>query len=298
MEAVMILNRYEIFLKVAELGNITRTAEALHYTQAGISHAISALEKEAGVTLLVRSSTGVSLTENGRRLLVPVQKLVNEQRSLAQTIHEINHVVAGTLRIGTFTSVSARWLPHMIRSFRQKYPEVEFELLAGDYNEITDSILSGKVDCGFLSSPAHRDFMFTPLYDDPMLVFMSTDHPLAAKEKLTLAEVKKELLIMPIKGSDNDIMAVLDKSPGKINTGYMLNDDFSVMSMAAHGFGITIMPELIVRNFNFDFEVRPLDPPCFRTIGIASLPLNRVSILTKTFISFLSDPANIDLTLL
>ncbi len=294
----MILNRYEIFLKVAELGNITRTAEALHYTQAGISHAISALEKEAGVTLLVRSSTGVSLTENGRRLLVPVQKLVNEQRSLAQTIHEINHVVAGTLRIGTFTSVSARWLPHMIRSFRQKYPEVEFELLAGDYNEITDSILSGKVDCGFLSSPVHRDFMFTPLYDDPMLVFMSTDHPLAAKEKLTLAEVKKELLIMPIKGSDNDIMAVLDKSPGKINTGYMLNDDFSVMSMAAHGFGITIMPELIVRNFNFDFEVRPLDPPCFRTIGIASLPLNRVSILTKTFISFLSDPANIDLTLL
>ena len=64
-------------------------------------------------------------------------------------------------------------------------------LLAGDYNEITDSILSGKVDCGFLSSPVHRDFMFTPLYDDPMLVFMSklTD-PFTAKESLTLAEVK------------------------------------------------------------------------------------------------------------
>ena len=79
-------------------------------------------------------------------------------------------------------------------------------LLAGDYNEITDSILSGKVDCGFLSSPVHRDFMFTPLYDDPMLVFMSKDHPLTAKEKLTLAEVKKEPLIMPIKDSDNDII--------------------------------------------------------------------------------------------
>ncbi len=98
---------------------------------------------------------------------------------------------------------------------------------------------------------------------------------------------------MPIKGSDNDIMAVLDKIPGKINTGYMLNDDFSVMSMAVHGFGITIMPELIVRNFNFDFEVRPLDPPCFRTIGIASLPMNRVSILTKTFIKFLSEEPDV-----
>ena len=98
---------------------------------------------------------------------------------------------------------------------------------------------------------------------------------------------------MPIKGSDNDIMAVLDSDPGKINTRYMLNDDFSVMSMAAHGFGITIMPELIVRNFNFDFEVRPLDPPYHRTIGIASLPLSRVSILTKTFIQFLSEEPDV-----
>ena len=65
------------------------------------------------------------------------------------------------------------------------------------------------------------------------------------------------------------------------------------MSMAAHGFGITIMPELIVRNFNFDFEVRPLDPACHRTIGIASLPLNRVSILTKTFIQFLSEEPDV-----
>ena len=47
----MILNRYEIFLKTAEIGNITKTAEILHYTQAGISHAIAALEKETGFSI-------------------------------------------------------------------------------------------------------------------------------------------------------------------------------------------------------------------------------------------------------
>ena len=96
----MNLNRYEIFLKVAEIGNITRAAEILNYTQAGISHAISALEKEAGVTLLIRSSNGVTLTDNGLRLIAPIQALVNEQRNLTQTIYEINNVVAGTLKIG------------------------------------------------------------------------------------------------------------------------------------------------------------------------------------------------------
>ena len=59
----MILNRYEIFLKTAEIGNITKTAEILHYTQAGISHAIAALEKETGFSLLARSASGVTLTE-------------------------------------------------------------------------------------------------------------------------------------------------------------------------------------------------------------------------------------------
>ena len=80
------LNRYEIFLKVAEVGNITRAAELLHYTQAGVSHSIAALEREAGVPLLIRGSNGVTLTENGKRLIQPIQTLVNDQRALEQSI--------------------------------------------------------------------------------------------------------------------------------------------------------------------------------------------------------------------
>ena len=113
------LNRYEIFLKVAEGGSITRAAELLHYTQAGVSHSIAALEREAGVPLLIRGSNGVTLTENGKRLIQPIQTLVNDQRALEQSIFEINEVVAGTLRLGAFTSVAAQWLPFLIRDFQK-----------------------------------------------------------------------------------------------------------------------------------------------------------------------------------
>ena len=104
----MNLNRYEIFLKVAEVGNITKAAEVLHYTQAGISHAVAALEKETGVSLFLRNANGVTLTENGKYLFPYIQQLVNDQRGLSQAIYEVNHVVAGTLRLGTFASVSAQ----------------------------------------------------------------------------------------------------------------------------------------------------------------------------------------------
>ena len=202
--------------------------------------------------------------------------------------------MAGTLRIATFTSVSTQWLPTIIRKFQADYPLVEFDLLAGDYDEITERILSGRVDCGFLTAPVADPLIFHLLYKDPMNVLLPVGHPLTKHDVLTLPEIKKEPLVLPTKGSDNDIQAVLNSTRGKTNVRYVLNDDFSVISMVSHGFGITIMPELILRNLNYSLEIRPIDPPQYRAIGIASMPLNRVSVLTKTFIQYLTDPSKIN----
>ncbi|MEE0662868.1 MAG: LysR family transcriptional regulator, partial [Collinsella bouchesdurhonensis] len=196
------MNRYEIFLKVAECGNITKCAQSVHYTQAGISHAIAALEKETGLTLFARTARGVTLTENGRRLLPSIQALVNDQHALTQAINQIGSVVAGTLRVGTFTSVSMQWLPRLIQNFTARHPGVEFDLQAGDYDQITEMLMAGKVDCGFLAAPVHEGLEFFPLYRDPMLAFLPKGHPLARKRSLTLDDLLDEELIIPAQGSD------------------------------------------------------------------------------------------------
>lgn len=284
----MNLNRYEIFLKVAEIRNITKTAEVLHYTQAGISHAMAALEKEVGVPLLIRSSNGVALTENGKRLLEPIRALVNDQHNLAQAIYEVNRMVAGVLRVGTFTSVSTRWLPFMIKAFQEKYPQVEFELFAGDYGDIADCIATGRIDCGFLTEPAGERLHFIPLYRDPILALFPAGHPLASRESVPLSELKKEPFVLLNRGSDNDALTVLKDEINTVRVPYRLDDDFSVLGMVAGGLGVTIMPELLLKNFNFALEMRPIEPPQYRTIGIASLPEKRTSVLTKTFLRFVS----------
>ena len=78
----------------------------------------------------------------------------------------------------TFTSVSTQWLPTIIRKFQADYPLVEFDLLAGDYDEITERILSGRVDCGFLTAPVADPLIFHLLYKDPMNVLLPVGHPL------------------------------------------------------------------------------------------------------------------------
>ncbi len=281
----MILNKYEIFLKTAEIGNITRTAEALHYTQAGISHAIAALEKETGFPLFIRSSSGVSLTEDGRRLLGAVQGLVNEQNNLQQTINDINGITSGTLRIGTFSSVATHWMPEIIKEFQKKYPQITFDLRFGDYDEIADMILRGQIDCGFLTAPVREGIAFTPIYEDPMNVLLPQGHPLAAKKSISLDEVKREPLIMQMKGSDNDMQNILQQNKKKYTVKYVVNDDFAVMAMVKSGFGITVLPEMVWSNYKAcdTLEIRPMEPEEYRTIGIAALPQEETSALAKVF---------------
>lgn len=290
------VNRYEIFLKVAELGNITRAAEALSYTQSGVSHAIRALERECHVSLLVRGKAGVTLTQSARLLLPHIQALVNQRRDLVQAIQEINHVVAGTLRVGTFTSVSMQWLPGIIRRFREQNPQAEFDIYDGGYGDIVERLRQGRVDCGFLTSVAvEPGLAFTPLRRDEMLAILPRQSELAQLDAVPVELLAQQELVMPLRGSDRDIRAALGGASGQLRVRYALNEDFSAMAMVEQGFGVSVMPDLMLRNSSFRLVARPLEPRQYRTIGLATRDSEGLSALTRAFAGFLLDPRNADL---
>lgn len=278
---------YDIFLKVAELGSVTRAAAALGYTQTGASHAIAKLERQAGFPLFIRSASGMALTPAGEALLAPMRELVNAQRSLEQAMGAIRGTVEGTLRLGSFTSVSTKWLPRIVGEFQRRHPGVEFEIWTGDYDEITTRLEEGRIDCGFLSLPVSPTLEFRHLYDDPMLAVLAPSHPLAAKGSVTLDEIRAEPIIMPMRGSDNDIRNVLDLEHHEVTIRYVLNDDLSTLAMVNGGFGVSVMPRLIVESCGIDLTTRPLRPARHRDIGIATTRGRRPTALTQAFIDFL-----------
>ena len=142
------LQRYEAFVKAAELGSFTRAAEALSYTQSGVSRMIGELERAWGVRLLARSRAGVHLTSEGERLIDQVRRVCAEQRRLESLVEELNGMQTGLIRIGTLSSMATHWLPTIVREFQQDYPNIDYELLLGDYLEIEQWVLDGRVDCG------------------------------------------------------------------------------------------------------------------------------------------------------
>ena len=125
----MNIDNYRVFIRVAKIGNLTAAAEQLGYTQSGISHIVSALEQEFGFQLLRRSKTGVSLTQEGERILQTLREVVNRDDMLKQIAAEIKGVRMGKVRVGAFSSVAVCWLPKIIAEFSNEYPNISIDEL-------------------------------------------------------------------------------------------------------------------------------------------------------------------------
>ena len=283
-----IRDRYEIFMKVCETGSFSRAAEALNYTQSGISQMMAGLEEELGVQLFARIKKGVILTDNGRKLLPYIQEMVNQKDKLRQAAFEINSKVEGKLRIGSFTSVTAMWLPDVIYFFRKNYPKVNVQIFDGNYDEIRDWIVHGQVDCGFLSSIVADDLKFYPILEDPLCAVIPKGHPLAAKKRVKLEELLDYPFIIETPGCDNDILHLLEKCSKKPDISYSFRDDTLITAFVKNGLGVTVSQELVMKTFADTVEVRPLEPESYRTIGLALARTNN-SVVTGILLDYLRE---------
>ena len=100
--------KYEVIIKAAECGNLTKAGESFGYTQSGVSHMIKGVEEEFGFRIFMRGRDGVSLTTEGERVLPFLREIAKWNESLGQTVSAINGLIRGQLRIGSFTSYKHR----------------------------------------------------------------------------------------------------------------------------------------------------------------------------------------------
>ena len=263
------LIKYEILQRVVELGSLTKAAENLGLTQSGVSHAIHSLESEFGFPLLSRSRSGVKLTDNGQRVLQYIRDMLVVQEQLKQEVALINGIEVGTIRIGTFTSISVHWLPGMIRQFLKQHPNIEVRLLEGDYHEIEEWLLKGEIDFGFVSLPTMDSFRIIPLRDDRMLCIMPQEHPLSDQPLIRYSQIAEEPFIMPKEGSDYDVRRVLRKGGIKPPVPFRAADDYAIIAMVEQGLGISILPEMIIQGRTNDIIAVELEDRSCRSLGIA-----------------------------
>ena len=272
--------------QVCETGSFSKAAEALNYTQSGISQMMAGFEEELGVQLFARAKKGVTLTDNGRMLMPYIQEMTNQKDKLRQAAFNINHKIEGKLRIGSFSSVTAMWMPEVIHYFNRNYPQVEVQIFDGNYDEIRDWIIHGQVDCGFLSSIVADNLKFYPLCEDPLCAVMQKNHPLAEKKSARLEELLEYPFIIETPGCENDILHLLERCGKEPKTSYSFRDDTLIMAFVKNGLGVTISQKLVMKAFANDVESRPLEPGRSRIIGLAFVKTMN-SVVTKILLEYL-----------
>ena len=126
------MNRYLALQKIIEMGSFSRAAEAMGYSQSAMSQMISSLEEETSLKLVNHFRTGVKLTLEGEELYPHIEKLIYQYCFVQEKIKDIKGLKTGTIRMGTLASISAHWLPDLLKEFQEQYPEVEFVIHQGD----------------------------------------------------------------------------------------------------------------------------------------------------------------------
>ena len=281
------LLKYLAFVKTVERGSFTKAAEDLNYAQSSVSKMIADLENEWGMVLLERNKKGVCLTSMGAQLLPALRKVLNEHSELEGRIYRLKGLETGLVRIGTFSSVAINWLPDIFSKLQQDYPGIEYEMLLGDYEEVENWIDEGRVDCGFLRLPTVKGFDTIALQQDEYKAIFPPGHVLSEKETVSIADLNNQPFLLLEHGGKTEVSDLLEQYHVHPDIRFTTWEDFAIMAMVEIGMGISILPDLILKRVPYQIEIRPLEEPYYRSIGLAMKNRNHLAPAVEKFIEYL-----------
>ncbi|MCS6763744.1 MAG: CysB family HTH-type transcriptional regulator [Candidatus Protistobacter heckmanni] len=178
--------------------NLTEAAKALFTSQPGVSKAIIELEEELGVDIFRRHGKRIrNLTEPGRRILVSIERILQEVESLKRVGKDYASQDLGNLVIAT-THTQARYaLPKVIAEFTKRFPKVRVSIQQGNPSQIADMLHHDQADLAIATESIadQKDLVTLPGYQWHHVAIAPPDHPLLMLKSLTLEDLAKYPLI-------------------------------------------------------------------------------------------------------
>ena len=285
----MNIKKLEAYVRAVDLGSLSKAAEELGYTQSGISHMMQSLEDEVGFPLMVRTSSGIVPNPEGELLLPVIRQLLSVSESLEQNISQMKGANTGRLRIASFSSVAAYWLPSIISSFQRNYPDVEIQIVEGGADRIESMMQNHEADLCLYTGGEGQDFEWIPLYRDQLLALVPPHHPLTREAAVPITTLMNEQFIMPLAGYDYEVHHILDQLDHYPHIRFSSCSDHAIISMVAEGLGVSILPDLLLRNYRNGAVAMPMKPAQFRIIGMGVPQTRATSPVTRNFMRYVRE---------
>ena len=245
-------HRLRVFRAVVATGSINGAAATLGYTSSAVSQHLTALQRETGLTLIERRGRGIEPTAVGLAFADQAGPVLEQLAALESVAGDLRSGRVGRVTVSYFGSAGAAWIPPIIGTISREFPLLRFDLrlieLAGDASYSPD------LEIFVAESPAMSDdepdsggYDVQTLLEEPYLVVLPVDHPLAVRQTVELSELRDDRWVDNdfSRGACRQVMITACAAAGFSPAFHIETHDYpSAIAFVAAGVGITVLPRL------------------------------------------------------
>lgn len=246
----MSIQRLPIFLAAAEHLNFTKAAEEHHISQTAVSQQIKLLEKELGFQLFIRGKRGVALTPAGMEYYRQCKKIMAQYQTAVTKGQRVAGGDNNSLTVGYAGAYELRNGTKLIREYTRAYPDAQIDLKFASNQTLLADVSAGKIDIAVICDFGVElsDWLAAKqLSNDPCVLMISADHPLAQKEVLN----RKDLANLPIalnraqdsQTTASQILQMYSHLGMSGNKRYYIDDFYSLAMLVSAGLAVSVVPD-------------------------------------------------------
>jgi LysR family transcriptional regulator, carnitine catabolism transcriptional activator len=286
------MRHIKAFLAVARLGNFTRASIELNVSQPALTVQIKQLEAALCVSVFDRNKRKVELTQAGRDLLLPLERILIDVESVMSATHDLRGLRRGLVTVAAMPSIAAKLLPLAISDLSESYPGVLVRMRDVVAGNMVQLVKAGEVDFGIGSQLRDdKDIITRHLFTEQICVFARKKHPLARKRSISLRELTDYPVILTEK--DTSVRLILERALEQqrlsLRALHETNHMSTAIGMVNCELGVAILP-LAARDCGPCEDIRciPIQKPALaREIGIVSKVGKTFSKASETLIGIL-----------
>jgi DNA-binding transcriptional LysR family regulator len=245
------LNSLRLFLAVATHGGFSRAARVTGVSQPAISKAVRVLEQQTGAQLLVRSPSGVVLTEAGNQLVEHARALFAEERAAEERLESLRGLRRGTLRLGASTTLAAYFFPPILGELHRAHPGIDLQVLSANARTVVGAVLDHQVELGLVEGPVRDGRLdVRPWREDILHVVVAPGHRLARSRRVAGPQLMEEILVVREEGAGTRVVmeAALRRRRWTPHRVFEVNSTEAIKGMVAAGIGWALLSTRALRD--------------------------------------------------
>ncbi|MFE7352257.1 LysR family transcriptional regulator [Streptomyces sp. NPDC057543] len=262
-DANFTLVQLRYFLAAAELGSMTAAAQRINVSQSAVSTAVTHLERELGVQLLIRRhAKGLSLTGAGERFLHELRGFLTHADELAESARSLGSDLVGELAVGCFQTLAPFYLPRLLREFGESHPAVRIEVHEDDTPALQESLRNGECELALLYDlDLDADIECEVLAMAPPYALVPAGHRLADSGSARLADLAEEpMILLDLPVSRDYFQSVVAKAGGEPRVRHRTRSYETVRALVAAGHGWALLNQRPAHDRTYD-GARVVDLP-------------------------------------